>query len=145
MAKVLTRTLRYRFNALPEKMKQSVLSFYSDGNPSYVSYADTTLFEKELSSIVMQLISTILRKANQGKLFISKVGTSAYEVEKTWEKEDRLKRWFRSLDSNLLSCDDCIIIEKILKRVGVWESVHCRKSSTLPRWTLVCTIRTCAI
>lgn len=145
MAKVLTRTLRYRFNTLPEKMKQSVLSFYRDENPSTVSYADTTLLEKELSSIVMQLISTILRKANRGELFISKTGTSAYEVEKTWEKEDRLKRWFRSLDNNLLGCDDCIIIEKILKRVDANIDIHRRKSSTLPRSTSVCTIRTFVI
>ena len=122
MAKVLTRTLHYRFDHLPEKMKQRVIDFYREGNPSYVSYADTTLFERQLSPIVMQLISTILRKSERDQLWISKPGTEAYGIEKKCEKGERLRMWFRSLDNNLLSCDDCSIIEQILKRVG-WSLV----------------------
>lgn len=118
MTKMLTRSLQYRFDFMPLKMKQEVLDFYHADSSSDVSF----LFARELGSIVMQMVSVILSKGERGELWISKPNTEGRTIEMTWSKEERMRQWVRSLDSNLLSCDDTAIIQLILLKV---ESEEC--------------------
>ena len=118
MTKMLTRSLQYRFDFMPLKMKQEVLDFY---HADYSS-DDSFLFARELGSIVMQMVSVILSKGERGELWISKPNTEGRTIEMTWSKEERMRQWVRSLDSNLLSCDDTAIIQLILLKV---ESEEC--------------------
>ena len=110
MTKMLTRSLQYRFDFMPLKMKQEVLDFYHADSSS----DDSFLFARELGSIVMQMVSVILSKGERGERWSS--------IEMTWSKEERMRQWVRSLDSNLLSCDDTAIIQLILLKV---ESEEC--------------------
>ncbi|KNB44286.1 hypothetical protein JH06_3465 [Blastocystis sp. subtype 4] len=110
MTKMLTRSLQYRFDFMPLKMKQEVLDFYHADSSS----DDSFLFARELGSIVMQMVSVILSKGERGELWISKPNTEGRTIEMTWSKEERMRQWVRSLDSNLLSCDDTAIIQLIL-------------------------------
>ena len=118
MTKMLTRSLQYRFDFMPLKMKQEVLDFYHADSSS----DDSFLFARELGSIVMQMVSVILSKGERGELWISKPNTEGRTIEMTWSKEERMRQWVRSLDSNLLSCDDTAIIQLILLKV---ESEEC--------------------
>ena len=118
MTKMLTRSLQYRFDFMPLKMKQEVLDFYHADSSS----DDSFLFARELGSIVMQMVSVILSKGDRGELWISKPNTEGRTIEMTWSKEERMRQWVRSLDSNLLSCDDTAIIQLILLKV---ESEEC--------------------
>ena len=115
--KMLTRTLRYRFTYLPSSIKKEIVNSYRSSDPSFAHSDDMVLFEKEIGSIVMQMISVITNKGDRGELWLSQPGTQAREEEETWSNEDRLKRWVRNLDSNLQRCDDTLIIQKILMRV----------------------------
>ena len=118
MTKMLMRSLLYRFDTMPETMKEEVLASYRADAPSYASIADSTLLSSELGSIVMQMVSVILSKNDHGELWVSKPNTEGRKIEMTWSKEERLKQWVRSLDSNLLSCDDTKIIQMILMKVS---------------------------
>ena len=118
MTKMLTRSLQYRFDFMPLKMKQEVLDFYHADSSS----DDSFLFARELGSIVMQMVSVILSKGERGELWISKPNTEGRTIAMTWSKEERMRQWVRSLDSNLLSCDDTAIIQLILFKV---ESEEC--------------------
>ena len=118
MTKMLTRSLQYRFDFMPLKMKQEVLDFYHADSSS----DDSFLFARELGSIVMQMVSVILSKGERGELWISKPNTEGRTIEMTWSKEERMRQWVRSLDSNRLSCDDTAIIQLILLKV---ESEEC--------------------
>ena len=118
MTKMLTRSLQYRFDFMPLKMKQEVLDFYHADSSS----DDSFLFARELGSIVMEMVSVILSKGERGELWISKPNTEGRTIEMTWSKEERMRQWVRSLDSNLLSCDDTAIIQLILLKV---ESEEC--------------------
>lgn len=124
MTKMLMRSLLYRFDTMPEKMKEEVLAFYRANTPSYESMEDSTLLSSELGSIVMQMVSVILSKNDHGELWVSKPNTEGRKTELMWSKEERLKQWVRSLDSNLLSCDDTKIIQMILMKAGSVPLCH---------------------
>lgn len=110
---MLTRSLQYRFDSMPPMMKKEVLDSYRTDS----SADDLTLFSRELGSIVMQMVSVILAKGERGELWLSQPNTEGRKIELTWPKEERMKQWVRSLDSNLLSCDDTSIIQLILLKV----------------------------
>lgn len=117
MVKLLTRTLRYRFTYLPADVKSRVVSFFRGTDPVNSMYHDSTLFEKEIGPIVMQMVNVITDRNNKGELWLSAPNTEARKLESAWSREDRLKRWVRNFDSNLLQCDDTTIIELILEHV----------------------------
>ena len=118
MVKLFTRTLRYRFTYLPAAVKSRVVSFYRGSDPDNSMYQDSTLFEREVGPIVMQMVKVISDRSKKGELWLSEPNTEARKMESTWSSEDRLKRWVRNFDSNLLQCDDTTIIELILEHVS---------------------------
>ena len=121
MVKLFSRTLRYRFQYLPDTVKNHILAFYRDSDPLTDSSKDSTLFERELGPIIMQMVNVITDRNNKGELWLSLPNTEARKLESTWSKEDRLKRWVRNFDANLQQCDDTTIIELILERVFYLE------------------------
>ena len=130
MVKLFTRTLRYRFTYLPASVKSRVVAFYRGSDPIDSMYSDSTLFEREIGPIVMQMVNVITERNKKGELWLSPPNTEARKLESAWSSENRLKRWVRNFDSNLLQCDDTTIIELILEHVlnrkPILEIENCR-------------------
>lgn len=113
---MVTRSLRYRFEYLPHPVKEQIIQYYRSHNPIYDSTkaTDTMIFDRELSSIVMQIVSVVVRKQQRGEL-----GNALNSSDK-WQE---YFNYIRELDFNILKCDDVEIIRKILMKVRVFVFV----------------------
>ena len=80
---------------------------------------------------ILEVKNTVITERNKkGELWLSPPNTEARKLESAWSSENRLKRWVRNFDSNLLQCDDTTIIELILEHVlntkPILEIENCR-------------------
>ena len=114
---MLTRSLNYRFQYLPEEMKQQIIDFYKQNVSLYENCSSDVIFERELRSIVMQIVSVVIRKGERGELWTTAPDSVSREVEMKEDQSKRLNDYIRKLDFNILKCDDVGIIRKILMKV----------------------------
>ena len=114
---MLTRSLQYRFQYLPEKMKQTIIEFYKQNVTLYENCSTDIILEREIRSIVMQIVSVVIRKGERGELWTTVPGSVSREVEMKEDQSKRLNDYIRKLDFNILKCDDVEIIRKILMKV----------------------------
>ena len=121
---MLTRSLQYRFQYLPEKMKQTIIEFYKQNVTLYENCSTDIILEREIRSIVMQIVSVVIRKGERGELWTSAPGSVSREVEMKEDKSKRLNDYIRKLDFNILKCDDVEIIRKILMKVCYLFSIN---------------------
>lgn len=122
ITKILTRSLRYRYQNLTEEMKRQIINFYREDLSAYEGYQDSTLVDMQIGGIVMQMVNVIMTKGNNGELDIVDPDVKDEDGEIT--KEKRIKSYLRSLDFNILKCDDPTIIQNILMRVGSNVSIQ---------------------
>lgn len=113
---MMTRSLRYRFTYLPKDIQQQIIAFYKKNNTLYENYDDHVVFERELSSIVMQIVSVVIDKGHRGELWTTAPNTLSRDIESRKDKTTRLNDYIRSLDFNVLKCDDFEIIRRILMK-----------------------------
>ena len=116
MTKVFTRSLRYRYQNLPEEAKKQIINFYREDSFAYENIQDSALVEMQIGGIVMQMVNVILSKYDKGELEVADLDMKDEGGE--IDKKKGIKSYLRSLDFNLLKCDDPSIIQKILMRVG---------------------------
>lgn len=115
----MTRSLRYRFTYLPKDVQHQIIGFYKKNNTLYENYDDNAVFERELGSIVMQIVSVVINKGHRGELWTTAPNTLSRNIESRKDKTTRLNDYIRSLDFNVLKCDDFEIIRKILMKALV--------------------------
>lgn len=113
---MVTRSLRYRFTYLPKDIQQQIIAFYKKNNTLYENYDDHVVFERELGSIVMQIVSVVIDKGHRGELWTTAPNTLSRDIESRKDKTTRLNDYIRSLDFNVLKCDDFEIIRRILMK-----------------------------
>lgn len=113
---MMTRSLRYRFTYLPKDIQQQIIAFYKKNNTLYENYDDHVVFERELGSIVMQIVSVVIDKGHRGELWTTAPNTLSRDIESQKDKTTRLNDYIRSLDFNVLKCDDFEIIRRILMK-----------------------------
>ena len=121
---MLTRSLQYRFQYLPEKMKQTIIEFYKHNVTLYENCSTDIILEREIRSIVMQIVSVVIRKGERGELWTTVPGSVSREVEMKEDQSKRLNDYIRKLDFNILKCDDVEIIRKILMKVCYLFSIN---------------------
>lgn len=119
LTKLMTRSLRYRFTYLPKDVQHQIIGFYKKNNTLYENYDDNAVFERELGSIVMQIVSVVINKGHRGELWTTAPNTLSRNIESRKDKTTRLNDYIRSLDFNVLKCDDFEIIRKILMKALV--------------------------
>lgn len=116
---MMTRSLRYRFTYLPKDVQHQIIGFYKKNNTLYENYDDNVVFERELGSIVMQIVSVVIDKGHRGELWTTAPNTLSRDIESRKDKTTRLNDYIRSLDFNVLKCDDFEIIRRILMKALV--------------------------
>lgn len=114
---MITRSLRYRFQYLPTNIKNQIITFYKEHNSLYQQLPDNTIFDREIGSIVMQIVSVVLTKGHRGELWTTSPESLSREIESKKDSKKRMNDYIRELDFNILKCDDVEIIRRILMKV----------------------------
>ena len=95
--------------------KSQIISFYNENTYEEHTLSENDIFERELASIVMQMVGVIMNKARQGVLFPKDSASQNQNI-----MDEQMRKYLRDLDFNILHCDVMDIIRQILMKVCQW-------------------------